>query len=106
MQDNSLWPVVLHDTFDDGFKDCFIRAIVNPVTKRKVDSIVFALTYANVAEFAGAREVFSVFVEGYSHDSICGIESLLNAITMVNVNIDVKHTLLEAKKLNNAEHNI
>jgi hypothetical protein len=44
-------------------------------------------------------------VEGYSHDSICG-RSLLNAITMVNVNIDVKHTLLEAKKLNNAEHNI
>ena len=45
-------------------------------------------------EVASSGEIFAVFVEGDRHDSVGCVESLFNAVTMVNVNIDVQHTLV------------
>ena len=53
---------------------------------------------------AGAREVFSEFVEGGSHDTVRGVEGLLDAITVVNVNVNVKHALVVLEELQNGQH--
>jgi len=38
-------------------------------------------------------EVILEFMEGAGHDSICEIESFLDTIAMMNINIDVKYPL-------------
>jgi len=45
-------------------------------------------------------------MEGNRHDSVCGIERFLNAITVVDVDVDVQNPLLEPEELNNAEDDI
>jgi len=47
-------------------------------------------------------------MEGDGHDAVCSVESFLDAITVVNINIDVKHTLVDTaiggRKLSEEEH--
>lgn len=40
-------------------------------------------------EISSTGEKFTVLVERYSHDTISGIESLLNAITVMHINVNV-----------------
>ena len=43
-------------------------------------------------EIACAGEVVTVLVEGQSHNAVCGVEGLLHAVAVVDVNVDVQHT--------------
>ena len=45
-------------------------------------------------EVPSSRKVLSVLVERDSHNSVRGIEGLLHSITMVNINVNVQHTLV------------
>ena len=40
-------------------------------------------------QVSSAREVLPIFVEGDSHDPVCGVEGLLHSITVVDVNVYV-----------------
>lgn len=48
-------------------------------------------TYPQVS---GAGEVLPVLVKGDGHDSVCGVEGLLHAVAVVNVDVDVQHPLV------------
>lgn len=45
-------------------------------------------------QVSSTREVFSVFVERYGHDPVCGVEGLLHSIAVVNVDIYVQDPLV------------
>jgi len=47
---------------------------------------------------SSAREVLSKFVEGHIHDSVGGVEGLLHAVAMMNVDVDVQDTLMHRRK--------
>jgi len=98
--------VKLHDLRDDGLKDGFIRHVVDTVAKWEVDGIVFSLANTNISQFASTREVLSILVEGHSHDSVRGIKGLFDTVTVVNINVDVQHTLIESEKLENTKDNV
>ena len=34
-------------------------------------------------------------MEGYGHNTICGVECFLDTIAMVNIDVDVQHTLMD-----------
>lgn len=103
---NSFWSVVFHDSFDDRFEDRFVGGIVNPISKRKVDRVVLALSDTIVTELTSPREVLSIFVEGSSHDSVGGIESFLNTITVMDIDVNVKNSLLVSEELNDAKNDV
>ena len=42
-------------------------------------------------EVAGAGEVLPVLVERDGHHAVGGVEGLLHAVSVVNVNVDVHH---------------
>lgn len=94
LEDNSLRLVVLHHSIDDGFEDGLVGLVGYSVAKREVHSIVLTDSYADIPEFAGTGEVFSILVKRNRHDTISGVEGLLNAIAVMNINIDVQNTLL------------
>lgn len=51
------------------------------------------------SEVSGTREILSIFVEGHSHDTVSCVEGFLNSITVMNVNINVKHSLMVSRKI-------
>lgn len=39
-------------------------------------------------------EIFSIFVEGHGHDPVCGVKSFLHPIPVVDVDVNVQHSLV------------
>jgi hypothetical protein len=67
---------------------------------------MLALADTDIAELTGTREVLAVLVERNRHDTISRVEGLFDAIAVVNINIDIKNTLLETQQLKDSENNI
>jgi hypothetical protein len=106
LKNYSLWSVVLHYGSDNWLEDCFVRNIVNAIAKGEVHSVVLSLTDTNITQFACTREVFTILVERDGHDSVSGVESFLDTIAMMNVNVNVENTGLEAEEFDYAEYDI
>lgn len=96
---NGFRSVIFHNTFDDWLEDSFVGSIVNAVAKRKVDRVMLSLANANVAKLTSTRKVFAILVERHCHDPISGVESFFDTITMMNVDVNIEHTLPEAEQL-------
>jgi len=58
-------------------------------------------THANITS---TGEEFSETVERAGHDTIGGVESLLDTVAMVDVDIDVENTRVDTKQLENTEN--
>ena len=106
LKNNSLWLVVIHDSLDNWLEDGLVGGVIDAITKREVDGVVLALANTNITELTSSWEVLAVLVEGDGHDTVGGIESLLNAITVVNININVEDSLLEPQELDDAENDV
>lgn len=52
------------------------------------------------------REIILEFVEGARHDSVGQIESFLNTITVMNIDIDVQNSLICFKELKDGQYTI
>jgi hypothetical protein len=50
--------------------------------------MVYTCTHSQVAR---AREELAIFVKADGHDAVRGVERLLNAVTMVDVDVNVNH---------------
>ena len=45
-------------------------------------------------------------MEGNGHDSVRGVESFLDAIAVVDIDVDIKYALVESEKFEDAENNV
>lgn len=106
LQDNSLRLVVSHDVLDDGLEDGLVGFVGDTIAERVVDSVVLPGADADVAKFACSREVLSILVERHSHDSVGCVEGLLDAITVVDIDVDVEDALLETEQLQDTKNNV
>ena len=53
----------------------------------------YSIIFSYIINMPSSWEVILELMEGAGHDSICEIESFLNTIAMMNINIDVKYPL-------------
>ncbi len=106
LKNNGFWLVVVHNRFDDRLKDGLVSDIVDTITQREIDSVVLALANTNIAKLASPREVLAILVKRAGHDTVGSVEGLLNAITVMNIDVNVKNSLLEAQELDDAENNV
>jgi hypothetical protein len=74
---------------NDRLKDGLVRRIINTVSEREIDSVVFASANSDVAKLASTWKVLAVLVKRDSHDSVCGIKGFFNAIAVVDIDIDI-----------------
>lgn len=88
--------VPFHDISDRRFKDALVRNVIDPIAKREIYRIIFAISNSDVTKFTGPREVLAVFMERYGHDTICRVEGLLHAVSMMDINVDIQHPLSKA----------
>jgi hypothetical protein len=106
LENDGFGTVVLHHAFDHGFEDSFVGLVVDTIAEGEVDCVVLALTDADVTKLASPREVLAVLVERDRHDAISGVERLLDSITVMNIDVDVENTLLEAEEFDDAEDDV
>jgi hypothetical protein len=92
--------IIGHNRLNDRFKDGLVCRIINAVSQGEVDGIVLTSANTDVAKLTGTWKVFAIFVERDGHNSVRGIKSFLNAIAVVNIDVNVQDPLLEAEKLN------
>ena len=48
--------------------------------------------------FTSSREILPILVKAYGHNSVCCVESLLNTISMMHVDVDVQNTIVVSVK--------
>jgi hypothetical protein len=106
LENDCLWLVILHDGLDDRLEDRVVCGVIDAIAQGEVDGIVLAVANADIAELAGAREVFAILMERHCHDTIGRVEGLLDAIAVVDIDVDVKNALLEAQKLENGKYDV
>jgi hypothetical protein len=106
LQNNSSGLIPLHDMLDNWLEHALVRQIVDTIAKWDIDSIVLSIPDTHITELSSTGEVFTVLVERHCHHAICGVECLLHTVTMVHITVDVQNSLVEAKKLNDAEDDI
>ena len=58
------------------------------------------------SQISSSREVLSVLVEADGHDSVRGIEGLLHAVPVMDVDIDVQDTLVIFEQLQDGENDV
>jgi hypothetical protein len=54
--------------------------------------------YSAYLDVTSAGKVFAKLVEGERHDTICAVKGLLDAVAVVNVDINVQHALVSSVK--------
>ena len=92
-------------------KKTLIGGVINSISQREVETVVFASASSDVPEkvisisenhkqaisispkISCSREVFSILVERDSHHTVCGVEGLLDTISVVDVDVNVQHSL-------------
>jgi hypothetical protein len=68
--------------------------------------MICAWIFSDIIDMPCSWEIVFELMEGASHHSICQIESLLDSIPMMNVDIDVKDSLVCFKQLQNGQYAI
>ena len=61
--------------------------------ERNINGVEFALLGACLKHITGARKkVVAKLVEAGSHNTVSGVEGLLDTVAMVHVNVNVEHS--------------
>lgn len=92
-------------------KKTLIGGVINSISQREVKTVVFASASSNVPKkvifisenrkqaisispkISCSREVLSILVERDSHHTVCGVEGLLDSVSVVDVDVNVQHPL-------------
>ena len=98
--------VICHDSANDRLENSLVRNVVNAISKREVDRIILACSNSDIAKLSGAWKIFAVFMEGNRHNTVGGIECFLDAVAMMNVDVDIEDSFLEAQQLQDGQDDI
>ena len=96
-----------HDYIGYFVENVEITRIVHSLFKRHIHTIIPSQSLSNWLNFAGAGEKFLlVLVKAQRHNSVGMIESLLDAISVMHIYINVEDPRVDLQQLNNAHNNI
>jgi hypothetical protein len=92
--------------FDNRLKYALVGYVIDSITKREVNRIVFTCANADVAKFARAWEIFAVLVERDRHNAVCRVEGFLNPVSVMDIDIDVKNSLFETEQFKDPKDDV
>lgn len=104
--------VVLDAGTDDVAEEADVVVVFDAVVEGDVERVMGAwverVERTGRGQRAGAGEeaVFVVFVEGEGHDAVGGPEGLLDAVAVVDVDVDVEDARVVAQELEDGEHDV
>ena len=98
--------VHLHDLGHDGLEDLLVGGIGHAGREGGVDGITGAVLGPGVLDVAGAGEEISVLVQTESHDAVGAVEGLLDAVAVVDVDVDVQDAGVDLEQLEDGQDNV
>lgn len=99
LEHNGFGTIIIHNGFYDWLEDVLIRLVIDTITEREVDGVMFALSYTDISELTSTGKVFTVLVEGDGHNAIGSVKSFFDAIAVVDIYVDIQDTLLVSEQL-------
>eukprot|EP00359_Climacostomum_virens_P001020 CAMPEP_0204898078 /NCGR_PEP_ID=MMETSP1397-20131031/1084_1 /ASSEMBLY_ACC=CAM_ASM_000891 /TAXON_ID=49980 /ORGANISM="Climacostomum Climacostomum virens, Strain Stock W-24" /LENGTH=123 /DNA_ID=CAMNT_0052065881 /DNA_START=398 /DNA_END=769 /DNA_ORIENTATION=+ len=99
LQNDGSGLVAVHDLIEDRLIDIFEALIIHSLEEREVDAVAVAFAVAGVSEVACVREVVAKLVEATEHYPIGRVEGFFHAIAVVDVDVNVAHSMMRAEKL-------
>ena len=88
------------------FEHAPVVLVVDAVPQRNVDSVVAALAIADVFEVSRSGEKLAVLVKRARHHTICSIECLFYAISMMHIDVNIQNPRMVPKKFQNTQNNV
>jgi hypothetical protein len=61
---------------------------------------------ACVLDVSRAWEEISISMERYGHDSVCAVESFLDSISMMHVDVNIEYPVMVFQELQDSEDNV
>lgn len=68
--------------------------------------MVSSIILTSVFDMASSGEIIFELVKRAGHNPVCQIKGLLNSVSMMNININVKYSLIGFEKLENPQHTV
>ena len=99
-------PLPLHDAVHDGTKNTFEGTVVQSFLQGHVQGIPRALAVANLVGVAGAGKEIPVLVERQRHHPVRTVKRFLHTVPVMNVDVDVQHSLVAFQQFNATQHNV
>mmetsp|Transcript_21755 Transcript_21755/g.64501 ORF Transcript_21755/g.64501 Transcript_21755/m.64501 type:complete len:428 (+) Transcript_21755:163-1446(+) len=106
LQHDSAGLVHLHDLPDHGLEDGGVRGVVDAVLERKVDRVVLPRVCSDVLDVARAGKVLAKLVKGDGQHAVCRVKGLLDAVAVVDVNVNVEHAAVVLEQLEDGKHDV
>lgn len=97
---------MLHNGCDDRLEYALVALVGDAIPQGKVDCVILALAKASVAQLARARKEFAVLVKATCHDAIRRVEGFLNTVAMMDVDVDVEHSGMIPKQLEDTKDDV
>mmetsp|Transcript_36157 Transcript_36157/g.116436 ORF Transcript_36157/g.116436 Transcript_36157/m.116436 type:complete len:332 (+) Transcript_36157:111-1106(+) len=107
LQDERAGAVEAHHLLHHRLEQPLVRVVVHPVAQRHVDRVVLARPDADVLDVAGAgKEEVAVLVKGDRHHAVRREEGLLDAVAVVDVDVQVEHASVHLEQLQDREYDV
>ena len=106
LEDDGARAVPVHDVLQDGAEHAAVAVVVDAVLERVVDGVALAAPLALVALGARAGEEVAELVERGRHDAVGRVEGLLDAVAVVDVDVDVQDARVVPQELEDGEDDV
>lgn len=112
LENNGSWLVGSHTGSHDIFKELDVLVVLYAIMKRHIEGMVCTRTRvvdrSRIIQRASTREedCSFVFMEGECHDAVCGPESLLDTIAVMDVNINVEYAWMVKEELEYGKNDV
>ena len=107
LQYNATGTIALDARFDDRSEHVSVGVVVDAVAQGNVDRIVSTGVLTDFVHRSGARKkIVPVLVKRNGHDAIGEIEGLLNAVAVVNVDVDVENARVPFQEFENGDDDV
>ncbi len=106
LEDYSTGAESLHNLRNNWFEDFLVALIIHAISQGAIHGIELASSSADILQITSSREIFTIFMETDSHDSVSSVESFLHTVTVMDININVENTLVIFEQLQDAHDDI
>ncbi len=94
LEQDCLRPESCEDLIDYRLEHIVIVVIVHSIGQWAIDGVVLASLVADVLHRPSSGEVFPELVKGKSHYSICSVKRFFYSISVMDIDVDVEHSLM------------
>lgn len=107
LHNDHIGAVAVHHSRHHSLEKVDVGQVFDAAAQRHIHSEPFACAFSDGSDGACFWEKpFGVLVEADSHDSVCVVEGLFDAVAVVHIDVQVQNPAVDPQQLQDAEHDV